>query len=200
MHGIWREFTLLDPTRQPYDARTVSVLMPLRNEAAFIERSLGAILIQDYPHSQIEVIIADGMSNDGTHELISQMKATSDVDVAVYDNPERIVAKGLNIALSHAKGDVIIRVDGHTIVASDYVSRCVAALHRSGAGNVGGCMTAVGEGWMGKAIAVATSTPFGVGGARFHYSDREQLVDTVYMWQEIVSYRYSVRQHIAAVQ
>jgi succinoglycan biosynthesis protein ExoA len=75
----------------------------------------------------------------------------------------------------------VVRVDGHTIIAPDYVSECVGALGRSRADNVGGPMRALGETWFGKAVAAATSSRFGVGGARFHYSEREEWVDTVYM-------------------
>jgi GT2 family glycosyltransferase len=72
-------------------------------------------------------------------------------------------------------------VDGHTVVAPNYVSMCVETYLRTGADNVGGRMDAVSSGTFGRAVALATSSPFGVGGARFHYSDREEWVDTVYM-------------------
>jgi cellulose synthase/poly-beta-1,6-N-acetylglucosamine synthase-like glycosyltransferase len=87
----------------------------------------------------------------------------------------------MNAGIAAARGEVIVRVDGHTIVERDYVRRCVEALRRSGAQNVGGRMTAVGETPFARAVAAATSSPFGVGGARFHYSNREEWVDTVYM-------------------
>jgi hypothetical protein len=89
--------------------------------------------------------------------------------------------------LKQAQGDVIVRVDGHTIIEPAYISECVAALERSGADNVGGRMTAAGTTPFGEAVALATSSPFGVGGARFHYSDKEEWVDTVYMgaWPRI---------------
>jgi GT2 family glycosyltransferase len=83
--------------------------------------------------------------------------------------------------LAGARGDVIVRVDGHTIIEPDYVRQCVEALQRTGAENVGGRMDPVGTTPFGKAVALATSSPFGVGGARFHYSTREEWVDTVYL-------------------
>lgn len=160
----------------------VSVIMPIRNEADFIARSLGAVLNQKYPHECMEVLIADGMSDDGTRDRVRQTAAKyPDIAVKVLDNPRRIVPTGFNIALSHARGDVIVRVDGHTIVEPDYVVECVDALARTGADNVGGRMMAVGQTGFGQAVALATSSPFGVGGARFHYSDQEEWVDTVYM-------------------
>lgn len=160
----------------------VSVIMPIRNEAAFIERSLGAVLAQDYPHDRLEVLVADGMSTDDTRAVVARLAAEHpDILVVVVDNREGIVPTGFNRALAQSRGTVIVRVDGHTIVAPDYVRQCVAALRRTGADNVGGRMEAVGDGPFGKAVAVATSTPFGVGGARFHYSRDEEWVDTVYM-------------------
>lgn len=166
----------------------VSIIMPIHNEADFIERSLGAVLAKDYPHHWMEVLIADGMSTDGTREAIARLKAQSDVEVTALDNPGRIVPTGLNAALAQVRGDIIVRVDGHTIIAPDYITQCVTALQQSGADNVGGRMDAVNNEALGQAVALATSTPFGVGGARFHYSDKEEEVDTVYMgaWPRIV--------------
>src|SRR5262249_52876650 len=144
----------------------VSVIMPIRNEANFIERSLGAVLMQDYPHELLEVVIADGMSADGTREVIARIaEVHPDVPVAMIKNIGGIVATGFNVALARARGEVIIRVDGHTIVAPDYVRQCVIALQRSRADNVGGRMTAVGQTPFGEAVSLATSTPFGVGGS-----------------------------------
>jgi len=85
-------------------------------------------------------------------------------------------------------------LDGHTIIAPDYVTECVNALKRSGADNVGGQMNAVAQGDFAEAVALATSSPFGVGGARFHYSDKEEYVDTVFMgaWRKDVFQRIGV--------
>lgn len=158
----------------------VSVLMPVRNEAAFIERSLGAVLAQDYPSDRLEIIVADGMSTDGTREMIREVIRKHE-NVELIENPGKIVATGLNLALRKARGEIIVRVDGHTIIESDYVRESVAALQASGADNVGGRMNAVSDRLFGRAVAAATSSRFGVGGARFHYSDQEEWVDTVYL-------------------
>jgi succinoglycan biosynthesis protein ExoA len=166
-------------SRSPY----VSIIIPIRNEEAFIDRSLRAILAQDYPGG-MEIFIADGMSTDGTRDQIrSLVKSVSGrpIPVTILDNPGKIVPTGINIALRQARGAIVIRVDGHTLIAPDYVRQCVEALQRSGADNVGGRMNAIGTSTFGKAVALATSTPFGVGGGRFHYSEQEGFVDTVYM-------------------
>lgn len=159
----------------------VTVIMPVRNEADFIDRSLGAVLQQDYAHACIEVLVADGISSDDTRLIIAQLAAATDIPVRIIDNPGQIVPTGFNAALREARGYIIVRVDGHTIIATDYVRQCVTLLLRSEADNVGGKMTAESASAFGKAVAAATSTPFGVGGSRFHYSDQEEYVDTVYM-------------------
>lgn len=160
----------------------VSVIMPIRNEVNFIAQSLNAVLTQDYPHELLEVLIADGLSVDGTRQVVARLaEAHPDIRVVVIENPGRIVPAGFNLALARAHGEVIVRVDGHTIVAPNYVFACVAALQSSGADNVGGRMEAIGQNRFGEAVSLATSTPFGVGGGRFHYSEREEWVDTVYM-------------------
>src|SRR6266540_1716342 len=165
--------------RFPY----VSVVLPLRNESAFIECGLRAILEQDYL-GEIEVLVADGISIDDTRDKIQSLVASIHglgSSVIIIDNPGKIVPTGINIALQHARGEMIIRVDGHTVIAPDYVRQCVETLQRTHADNVGGKMNATASNPFGKAVALATSTPFGIGGGRFHYSDQEEWVDTVYM-------------------
>jgi succinoglycan biosynthesis protein ExoA len=165
-----------------FEPVSVSVIMPIRNEANFIEQSLSAVLAQDYPREQLEVLIADGLSLDGTGQVIARLaEANPEIQVVVIDNPHRIVPTGFNLALGRARGKVIVRVDGHTIIARDYVRECVAALQRAGADCVGGLMEAISNNRFGQAVSLATSTRFGVGGSRFHYSEREEWVDTVYL-------------------
>jgi succinoglycan biosynthesis protein ExoA len=167
--------------RQEDSPRTpVTVIMPIRNEASFIERSLVAVLAQDYPREQLEVIVVDGESTDGTPDVVRRLMDVHS-NLTLANNPGRIVPTAMNIGIKMAHGDVIVRVDGHTIIAPDYVRQCILALRRSGADNVGGRMDARSSGNIGAAVAAATSSPFGVGGARFHYSDREEWVDTVFM-------------------
>lgn len=162
------------------DLPLVTIIMPVRQEAAFIRRSLGAVLAQDYPSDKLEILVADGRSTDGTREIVEGLVARHP-HLRLIDNPGLIVPTGLNAALHQARGEIIMRVDGHTELAPSYVRECVAALRRSGADNVGGPVTAAGEGAFGEAVALATSTPFGVGNARHHYADREEWVDTVFM-------------------
>ena len=165
----------------------VTVIMPIRNEATFIKRSLDSVLAQDYSPERMEIIIVDGVSEDGTREIIRQTLDRANVltcqrvNVQLLDNPSRIVPAALNTGLQHAHGDVIIRVDGHCEISPDYVRRCVEVLQQTGADNVGGLQRAMGQGWVGQVIVLATGSPFGVGNARFRYSEKPGWVDTVYL-------------------
>lgn len=156
----------------------VSVIMPIRNEARFITQSLGAVLSQNYPPDRLEIIVADGMSDDGTLEIIRALPGAD--RVRVISNPGRKQAEGLNTAIPQANGDFIVRIDGHAVIAQDYIRECVRALQESGAANVGGKMDPVGITSMGKAIAAAGKSPFAVP-TSFHVSDQPQFTDTVYM-------------------
>lgn len=160
----------------------VSIVLPIRNESLHIEKTMAAICAQDYPVDRMEILLVDGMSTDGTQSIICDFAARySQMRIVVLDNPGKIVPTGLNIALHEARGEIIIRVDGHTSIAPNYVRQCVEALYRTKADNVGGRMTALGDNPFGKGVALATSSPFGIGGGRFHYSEKEEWVDTVYM-------------------
>src|SRR5262249_41371099 len=157
----------------------VSVVMPVRNEAAFIRRSLGAVLGQDYPSDRMEIIIADGQSTDDTREIIAEMTRQRS-NVTVIDNPEGIVATGLNAAIRFAIGEIVLRVDGHCEILPDYVSRCVATLQERRVDGVGGPIETVGETYTARVIAAAMSSGFGVGGSAFRVGVTEpRFSDTV---------------------
>jgi len=159
----------------------VSVIMPIRNEAGTIERCLRSVLDQDYPPGLIEVLVADGESDDGTRAIVRRVADQfPTATVTVVDNPTQRVPGGLNRALEMARGDVIVRVDGHSLIPSTYVSRCVELLASTGADNVGGPITAVPAPTLtARTIALAVSSPFGVGNVAFRTTDRSGWVDTV---------------------
>jgi glycosyltransferase involved in cell wall biosynthesis len=157
----------------------VSVVIPMRNEAAHVAACLEAVLAQEYPRERIEVIVVDGESDDATPAIV---RATSQRDgrVRLLSNPGRIVPTAMNIGIRAARGEIITRIDGHTRIAPDYVRVGVETLRRTGADNVGGPMRAVGGGRFGDAVATATSSRFGIG-SYFHFGTAERVVDTVYM-------------------
>jgi succinoglycan biosynthesis protein ExoA len=164
--------TLPDPT-------FVSIVMPVRNEAAHIQSSLEAIFKQDYPLTAIEVIVADGRSTDDTRRIVSRF-AMQYPNLRLLDNPGRITAKALNLAIAQARGEIIIRVDGHCEIAPDYVRHCVEHIQQGGVDGVGGSVETIGKSWIAQCISVAMSTPFGVGGAAFRtQKERTLFVDTI---------------------
>ena len=156
----------------------VTVIMPIRNEAPFIARSLGSVLAQRYPPDRLEILVVDGMSADGTLAVIHRLHDAN--RVRILHNPRRIQAAALNIGLREAHGEVVVRVDGHTVIAPDYINACLAALETSHADAVGGAMVPIGVTSMGMAIAAATTSSFAVPAA-FHHSQRAQFTDTVYL-------------------
>ncbi len=157
----------------------VTIIMPVRNERAYIMRSLKSIFAQDYPVEQMEIIVADGLSTDGTREIIKQ-QVQERPNIRLLDNPQHIVPSAMNIALHQASGEIIVRVDGHCEIASDYVSQCVRHLQVSGADGVGGPIETIGETTDAQAIALAMSSWFGMGGSAFRtIKDRALWVETV---------------------
>jgi succinoglycan biosynthesis protein ExoA len=158
----------------------VSVVVPCYNERDHIEACLRSILAQDPPHGGFEVIVADGMSIDGTRDILAGL-ALEDSRLRVIDNPGRIVSTGLNTAIRGARGRVIIRMDAHTEYAADYVRQCLAVLQETGADDVGGPWVARGVGFVGRAIAAAFQSPFSGGGQRGHNPHYEGPHDLVYL-------------------
>ena len=154
--------------------------MPVRNEAPYIIPCLQAVLAQDYPADAFEVIIADGMSDDGTRAKIYEL-ASRNARVRLIDNPQRFVSPGLNAALHAARGNIVIRMDAHTEYEPDYVRQCVTVLQETGAACVGGPWRATGRGYWQKAIALGFQSPFSSGGSTSAYVDYEGEVDAVYL-------------------
>jgi glycosyltransferase involved in cell wall biosynthesis len=158
----------------------VSIIVPCRNEEAYIEACVRSIVAQKTPAEQFEVIVADGRSDDGTREILDRL-AKEDPRLRVIDNPGRIVSTGLNAGIRAALGRIIIRMDVHTEYAPDYILQCLAVLDETRADNVGGPWVAKGDGLVGRAIAAAFQSQFSVGGPSGHDPGYEGALDTVYL-------------------
>ena len=158
----------------------VSIVVPCRNERDQIEIALQSILAQESPPGGFEVIVADGMSDDGTRSILSKL-AREDSRLRIVDNPGGIVSTGLNAAIRLSRSRTIIRMDAHTSYAPDYVHQCVKVLSETAADNVGGPWVAQGKGRVGTAIAAAFQSSFATGGARGHDPNYSGPVDTVYL-------------------
>ena len=158
----------------------VSIVCPCRNEIRNINAFLREIAHQQATEFRLEIIVADGQSNDGTAEVLAAWRAREPRGV-VIPNPGRIVSTGLNAAIRIAQGEIIVRMDVHTKYAHDYVSQCVKVLKQSGAMCVGGPWLAKGNSSRQRAIAVAFGSTFGSGGAKSRRTGYTGVVDTVYL-------------------
>ncbi len=177
----WERAAGAAPVEPPGSGRNatqprVSVIMAIRNEERFIAAALAAVRDQDYRSDWLEILVADGRSTDRTREIVRDL-AARDPRIRLLDNPGLHVANGLNRALSEASGDIVVRVDGHCRIPPSYVRVCVGMLLDGRGDSVGGPVRAVGEGWVGRAIARAMSSPFGVGGAAFRWATDAREVE-----------------------
>jgi glycosyltransferase involved in cell wall biosynthesis len=159
----------------------VTIVVPCRNEERYIAECLDSILACDYPPDQLEILVVDGMSDDGTRAVLADYAARNPL-VRMLDNPRRITPVALNLAIRAARGEVIVRMDAHVVYPRNYVSRLVAALDEFGADNVGAVLRTLpaNQTAMGKAIAIGMSHPFGVGTSYFRIgTDQPRWVDTI---------------------
>ena len=162
----------------PNENIQVSVIIACRNERKYIRNLLDSICRQNLGGAKIEVLVADGMSIDGTRQVLDLYKRVV-LPLRVIDNPAKIVSVGLNAAIREARGAIIIRMDAHSEYAPDYICRCLEALNETNADNVGGPALTRAEGYLGRAIALAYHCKFSCGGPKFHDAKYEGYVDTV---------------------
>ncbi len=125
-----------------------------------------------------EIIVADGMSDDGTREVLREL-STRHPRIIVVDNPKRSTSAALNLAIRRSSGEILIRMDAHTRYAKDYVACCIEVSNETGADNVGGPQLAEAEGYVPSTIAVACHSPIAVGGSRIHDPSFEGPIDSV---------------------
>jgi glycosyltransferase involved in cell wall biosynthesis len=161
---------------------SVSIIIPCFNEQTTMRKLLEAIHAQTFPRADLEVVIADGMSTDGTRAEIAAFAGSHpDMHIAVVDNLKRHIPAGLNCALKEARGKIIVRLDAHSMPYPDYIERCVADLEAGLGENVGGVweIRPAADTWVAESIAVAAAHPLGVGDALYRHSRKPALVDTV---------------------
>lgn len=159
----------------------VTVLVPCRCERQHIEACLDSVLASDYPRDRFEVLVVDGMSDDGTREIVEQYAARHPI-IRLVDNPKKITPVALNIGIRAARGAIVLRMDAHVSYPPAYISRLVAALLETDADNVGAVLetTPTNDTPMARAIAVALAHPLGVGNSYFRIGTRApRWVDTI---------------------
>jgi glycosyltransferase involved in cell wall biosynthesis len=164
-----------DPDTWP----TVSVIVPVLNEALHLEAAVDAILGQEYP-LPFDICLAIGPSTDQT-EAIAAAIAAREPRVSVVPNPTGRTPAALNRAIAATTGEIVVRVDGHAALSPGYIRRAVETMSRTGAVNVGGVQRAIGRTPFQHAVAAAMTSVAGTGGARFHVGGQEGPVDTVYL-------------------
>ena len=158
---------------------SVSVIMPIRNEAEHLEGAVASVLAQEYPEP-FEVCLAVGPSDDGT-EAVAGRLADREPRVLVVPNPAGITPIALNTAIAATTGDIVVRVDGHAALSDGYIRRAVETMIRTGAVNVGGMQVPEPASPFEEAVAAATTSLLGTGGASYRVGGAEGPVDTVYL-------------------
>lgn len=156
-------------------APTVTIAIPTLDEEDHLPELLRAVAAQTYPNI-VEVLVVDGGSRDATVDI-----AAAQPGVRVLDNPARIQAAALNLAIDQAKGELLVRLDAHAQIEPDYVERCVTALAATGSAMVGGAQRPVATTWVQRGVAAAMRSRFGFGAAGYHREDRSGWVDTVWL-------------------
>jgi glycosyltransferase involved in cell wall biosynthesis len=173
----------------------VSVVIPCFNEERFIAKVLQNLASQ-YERERYEIVVVDGMSTDGTRKVIANFAAQNrDITVRVIDNPARVIPVAVNLGIREAQGEIIIRMDAHSVPSVNYVQRCVELVREDKA-------AVVGMPWhikpgrdsvVARAIALAVAHPFGVGDAKYRLANvSARLVDCVpfgafkkALWEEL---------------
>jgi len=158
----------------------ISVIVPVRNEAATIAACLASLLSQTLPAAEYEVLVVDGSSDDGSQKVACDLKQSAP-NLRLLQNPNRIMPAAMNIGLANASANVVMVAGAHTTYPRDYLEKCLMYLRQTGADVVGGPLLTQprGGGFVPRVIAAILSSRFGVGNAAFRTTLKEGFVDTV---------------------
>jgi succinoglycan biosynthesis protein ExoA len=159
------------------DRPLISVIVPALNEEQYIGPVLDDMLGQEGLAADVEVLVVDGGSTDRTHAIVAEYGAKA--NVRLLANSKRHQVFGYNLGIREAKGSIICIVHAHARFSKNYLSACMDARTRTGAANVGGVIEHRGEGAFGEAIALAMSSPLGVGDSKYRHAKHEQWCDSV---------------------
>jgi succinoglycan biosynthesis protein ExoA len=155
----------------------LSIIMPVRNEAATLDATLASVCSQATDAS-VEVIVVDDHSTDRSRSIIEHWIA-QDEHVRLVSSPRRGIPQALNRGLEAARGCYLVRVDGHSILPPGYVQALLDHLRSGACEGAGGHKRAVGQGPFGRAVAAAHGSRFGIGDSTYHYSQRQEFVDHI---------------------
>lgn len=161
------------------DIRLISVVVPMLNEAGHVGGMVGDLAQQSWD-GELELLVADGRSTDGSVDELREAAERHDVALTVLDNPARWVSHGLNACISSARGELIVRLDCHSRYPRDYLELLARAAQETGAWNVGGIIVPQGRTATERAVACAMDSPFGgIGWTRAGAGGERVEVDTV---------------------
>lgn len=156
----------------------VSIVIPCYNEERYIGECLQSIVNQSYSHDLIEVLVVDGNSDDNSESIVLSYNKNLH-QLTQLKNFQKITPISLNIGVKSASGEIIVILGAHSFIHHDFIKNSVLALNKTGAACVGGPVENIGNSYIGKAIALAMKSPFGVGNSLFRTSRKRQYVDTV---------------------
>lgn len=158
----------------------VSITIPCRNEIKYINHLLNSIIGCDYDKYLIEVFVVDGMSDDGTRELIQSDFLSKYSYIKILDNPNKKTPFAFNIGIKESRGDIIIILGARHIISSNYISGVVQCLlENQEIGCVGGIVKHVYENEISRVISLAMASPFGIGFKNFRSIKNDAFVDTI---------------------
>lgn len=156
----------------------ISVIIPSYREAGYIRACLESLLRQSYGSDNLEIIVVDGMSTDGTREIVKELQ-NNHPQICLIDNEKRIAPIAMNIGLKEARGAYIVRIDAHAEIPPKYLEQCMSVMQRTGADVVGGPIETRGKGFWGQMIAYVLSSLFGVGSSFRTMESFSGYVDTL---------------------
>ena len=160
---------------------SVSILIPCYQERNFIRGCLESVQAFTLPEgTAIEILVIDGMSTDGTREIIMEM-SSADPRILLIDKPRRNQSPALNIGIAAARGEFLMRLDAHSVYPRDYLALTLETALRTGADNTGGVVATLrrGEGYQAALVQALTTHKFGVGDSGFRTDAQEGIADTV---------------------
>ncbi|MBO1223365.1 MAG: glycosyltransferase family 2 protein [Candidatus Scalindua sediminis] len=160
---------------------SVTVIIPTYNEARNIRKVVEDLLCENGLLKQVEILVIDGGSKDGTRDIVRKLEYEYQNIVRLIENPRRIQAAALNIGINQAKGEIIVRCDAHARYEQGYIRACLDAFEESRADVVGGAQIAIGETYFQKVISTAYNSFLGSGGSKYRKQDYSGLVDTVWL-------------------
>ncbi len=161
---------IVDTAERTVRTARLSIVIPCRNEREFIGKCLDSVLANDFPKEELEILIVDGMSDDGTREIVTEYTQRY-LFIRLIDNLHRVTPCALNIGIAASRGEIVMRIDAHAMYSAEYVRRCVESLRLYDADNVGGLRRSIprDDSLRGKVIVECMSHRFGVGGSRYRY-------------------------------